>query len=80
MGEISFAFYLFRGAFSFKSKRKPSVLESARAPRLARITARANTNNETDKNEIVTNALREKKFSEVETDGFKTGARKACTS
>ena len=35
------------------------MLESTLAPRLASVTARASTNNETDKNEIVTNASKE---------------------
>lgn len=51
-----------------------------RARRLVRVTARARTNNETDKNEIVTNALREQICSEFKRDGFKDEARKVCPS
>ena len=61
--------------FHSKVKKKPSVLESAQEPRLERITARATTNYETDKNEIVTDALKGKICSEFETNGFKDEAR-----
>ena len=66
--------------FHSKLKRKHSVLESAQEPRLARITARATTNNETDKNEIVTNALKGQICSVFETNGFNDEARKGCPS
>ena len=56
------------------------MLESTLAPRLSRVTARASTNNETDKNEIVTNASKEQVCSEFETNGFKNEARKVCPS
>ena len=56
-------------------ERKHSVLKSAHEPRLALITARATTNYETDKNEIVTDALKGKICSEFETSGFKDEAR-----
>ena len=51
-----------------------------RARRLVRVTARARINNETDKNEIVTNALREQICSEIKRDGFKDEVRKVCPS
>ena len=60
--------------------RKHSVLESAHEPRLARITARATTSNETDRNDIVTNALKGQICSVFETNGFKDEARKGCPS
>ena len=66
--------------FRSKLKSKNSVLESAQEPRLARITARATTNNETDKNEIVTNALKGQICSVFETNGFNDEARKGCPS
>ena len=56
------------------------MLESASAHRLARVTARASTNNETDKTKIVINAIKEQICSEFETDGFKYETRKVCPS
>ena len=51
------------------------MLEPAHEPRLARITARSTTNYETDKNKLVTDALKGKICSEFETTGFKDEAR-----
>ena len=54
-------------AFSFKSKKKIFCAWISARAWLARITARASRNNETDKSDIVTNALKEQICSEFET-------------